>query len=84
MADEGKLVLQKEPKQQKMAKVQGRASSVESKEDHNVAEVCPQNLVWDPRLELEGAAIPRGSFIKEFQKGHAYYPAEALEQLLRS
>lgn len=35
-----------------------------------------------PWLELEGAAIPRYSSIREFQKGHAHYLAEALEQPL--
>ena len=55
---------------------------VESKEDHSVAEVRPFTLVWDPRLELEGAAIPWSSSIKEFWKGHAHNLAKALEQPL--
>lgn len=59
-----------------------RASSVESQEDHNIAKVRPQFPVWDPRLELKGAAIRRSSFIKEFQKGHAHHLAETLKQLL--
>ena len=82
MAKEGELVLQKEgvpPKQQKTAKGKGQAFSVESKEDQNVAEVRLQNPVWDPRLELDGAAIPWDSTIREFQKGHAHYLVEALE-----
>ena len=49
-----------------MAKGQGKASSIKSKEDHSVAEVHPSSLVWDPWLELEGAAIPRSSSIMEF------------------
>ena len=44
-----------------------------------MAEVRLQNPVWDPRLELDGAAIPWDSTIREFQKGHAHYLAEALE-----
>ena len=66
MAEEGELVPQKKPKQQKTAKGQRRASFVESKEDYSAAEVHPSTLVWDHRLELEEAAIPRGSSIKEF------------------
>ena len=80
LAEKGELVPQKEPKQQKDTKGKGRAFSVESKEDHIVAEVRPQNPVWEPRLELEGAATLRNSSIKEFQKGYAHYLAEALEQ----
>ena len=82
LAEKGELVPQKKPKQQKTAKGQGRASSVKSKEDHTVAEVCPQNPVWKPWLELEGAAILRNSSIREFQKGHTHYLTEALEQPL--
>ena len=55
---------------------------VESKGDHNAAKVHPKNLVCDPQLELEGVAIPWSSSIREFQKGHAHYLAEALEQPL--
>ena len=49
-----------------MAKGQGRASFFESKEDHRMAKVCLPSLVWDLRLELEGAAIPQDSSIREF------------------
>lgn len=45
-----------------------------------MAEVCPQNLMWDPRPKLEGEAISRNYSIREFQKGDAYYLAEALEK----
>ena len=44
-----------------------------------MAEVCHQNLAWALQLELDGAAIPWNSTIREFQKGHAHYLAEALE-----
>ena len=73
---------QKEPKQQKTTKGKGKASSVESKKGHAMVEVSPQNPVWEPQLELEGAAILQSSFIKEFQKGQAHYLVEALEQPL--
>ena len=69
MANEGKLVPHNEkvpPKQQKTTKGRGRASSIESKEDRNVAEVRLQNLVWDLQLEFDGATIPQNSTIREF------------------
>ena len=66
MANEGEVVHQKEPKQQKMAKGQEQAFLVERREDQHVAEVCHQNLAWGPRLELDGVAIPRYSSIREF------------------
>lgn len=50
------MVPQKDPKKQKMAKGEVRASSVESKEAEHVVEVC--HLAWNPRLELDGTAIP--------------------------
>ena len=68
--------------QQKIAKGKGKASSVKSKEDRNVVEVCLQNPTWDPSLELDGAAIPRNSTIREFQRGNAHYLVETLEQPL--
>ena len=45
MAEEGEVISQKEPKREKMAKDQKRASSVESREDQHVAEVCHQSPV---------------------------------------
>ena len=61
-----------------MAKSQGQASSIKSREDQQVAEVRHQNPAWDPWLEMDGAAIPWNSTIREFQKGHAHYLAKAL------
>ena len=63
-----------------MAKDKGRASSLESREDQNVAEVCHQNPAWALLLELDEAAIPWNSTIREFQKGHAHYLVKGLEQ----
>ena len=62
-----------------MAQDKGRATSVESREDLGVAEVRQQHHIWALRLELDGVAIPWNSFIREFQKGHSSYVAEALE-----
>ena len=69
MANEGELVPHNEKvpsKQQKTAKGRRRASSIESKEDRNMAEVHLQNPVWDLQLEFDGATIPQNSTIREF------------------
>ena len=79
--EEGKVVLQ-ETKKQKIALDKGRATSVESREDPGVAEVRQQHYTWASRLELDEAAIPWNSSIREFQRGHSSYVAEALEQPL--
>lgn len=47
-------------------KGKGKASSAERREDQNLAEVRLLYPVWDPRVGLEGAAIPWNSSIKEF------------------
>ena len=78
---EGEVVPQKEAKQQKTAKDK-RALSVDSREDPSMAEVCQQQRTWAPRLELDGAAIPWNSSIREFQRGHSAYVAETLDQPL--
>ena len=57
------------PKLPKTAKGNGRASSIESKESEPLAEVRPPNQAWNPRLELDGAAIPWNSSIRELQRG---------------
>ena len=85
MVKEGELVPYNEevsPKLPKTAKVKGRASLVKSKEDRHVVEVCPLNLMWNPQLELDGAAIPWNSTIKEFLRGNAHDLANTLEQSL--
>ena len=45
-----------------------------------MAEVLPLNLTWNLQLELDGAAIPWNSTIREFQRGNAHYLINALEQ----
>ena len=55
---EGEVVRQKKPKQQKTVKGQGRASLVENRKDQHAVEVLHQSPVWDPPLEMDGAAIP--------------------------
>ena len=70
------------PKVPKTAKGKHRDSSAESKEAKHVAEVCPPNPMWNPRLKLDGATTPWNSTIREFQRGNAHYLANALEQPL--
>ena len=79
--EEGEVVFQ-ETKKQKMAQDKGWATSVESREDLGVAEVCQQHHTWAPRLELDKTAISWNSSIREFQRGNSSYVAEALEQPL--
>ena len=62
-----------------MAKGKGRASLGKGREAEHVVKFCPLNLAWNPQLELDGAAIPWNSTIKEFQKGNTHYLANALE-----
>ena len=38
------------------------------------------NLAWNPQLELDGAAFPWNSTIREFQRRNAHYLVNALEQ----
>ena len=72
------MVPQKEAMQQKTARDK-RASSVDSKEEPNGAEVRQQQHTWAPRLELDGTPIPWNSSIREFQRGHSAYIAETLK-----
>ena len=75
------MVPQKEAKQQKTTRDK-RASSVDSKEEPNKAEMRQQQRTWAPQLELDGTPIPWNSSIREFQRGHSAYIAETLEQPL--
>ena len=40
--------------------------------------MCMTQRIWSPRLEVDGAPIPWGASVREFQKGRAGYIAEAL------
>ena len=54
------------PKLPKMVKGKGKTSFVESKKAKPLAEVHPLNPTWNRSLELDGAAIPWNSSIREF------------------
>ena len=82
--EEGEVASQKGTKQQKTTKdpKDKRFSSVDSREEQTLAEVCPQYRTWSPRLEVDGAAIPQNAFIRDYQRGHSTHVAEALVQPL--
>ena len=77
---EGEVVLEKEPKQQKIVKDKGWASSMESREAEHSADMS--HLTWNSRLELDGASVHWNSSIREFHRGHSYHVAEALKRQL--
>ena len=78
---EGEVASQKGTKQQKTTKdlKDKRSSSVDSREEQTLAEVRPQYCTWSPLLEVDGAAIPRNAFIRDYQRGHSTHVVEALE-----
>ena len=82
--EEGEVVPQKGAKQQKTDKdpKDRRATSANSKEEPNGAEVRIPQHIRSPRLEVDGPAIPWNSSIRGFQRGHSAHIAEALEQPL--
>ena len=55
---------------------------MDSREDPSISEVRQQQRTWVPRLELDRAAIPWNSSIKEFQRRQSSYVVETLEQYL--
>ena len=57
-----------------------RASSVESQEEENRAEVRVTPCTWSPKLEVDGVTIPYTVSVREYNRGRAGYIAEALEQ----
>ena len=79
--EEGKLIPQKENKQQKMTKDprDRRGPFVESRDE---AEIRQPQRSWAPRLEIDGAAIPYDTSIWDVPRGHANYLAQALQQSL--
>ena len=55
---------------------------MESREEQHRADVRMTQCIWSPWLEVDGAPIPWGASVCEFQKRRAGYIAEALEQPL--
>ena len=52
---------------------------MESRDD---VEIRCQQRTWAPMIEMDGAPIPYDSTIKESNRGHSMYLAQALEQPL--
>ena len=79
--EEGEVV-SRPGKQQKTARGQKnkRASSVESREEENRAEVRVHLHTWSPKLEIDGVAIPYTASVRKYNRGRAGYITEALEQ----
>ena len=55
---------------------------MDSREELSGAEMRQQQHTWALLLELDGAAIPWNTSIKEYQRGRLVYISEALEQPL--
>ena len=84
MLEEGKMDPRKGTKQQKVVPNtrDRRSQSVDSQEEQHKIDVCMTQRTWSPRLEVDGASIPWGASVWEFQKRRVGYIAEALEQPL--
>ena len=82
--EEGEVASQKGTEQQKTIKdpKDKRSSSVDSRKEQTLAKVRPQYCTWSPQLKVDGVAIPRNAFIRDYQRGHSTHVAEALEQPL--
>ena len=81
MLKEGKVGPWKGTKQQKVVPDtrDKRSQSVYSREEQHRVDVRMPQCIWSSRLEMDGAPIPWGASVREFQKGQAGYIAKALE-----
>ena len=55
------------------------SQSVDNREEQHKVDIRMPQRIWSSRLEMDGAPIPWGAPIREFQKGQTGYIAEALE-----
>ena len=81
--EEGEVAVQP-TKQQKTTRAprSRRGTSSDSRDEGNLAEVRTSPRPWDPKLELDGLAIPYTASVRDYNRGRAGYVAEALEQPL--
>ncbi|XP_050268146.1 uncharacterized protein LOC126712740 [Quercus robur] len=81
--EEGEVAVQP-TKQQKTTRAprSRRGTSSDSRDEGNLAEVRTSPRPWDPKLELDGLAIPYTASVREYNRGRAGYVAEVLEQPL--
>ena len=75
--EKGEMPLKKGAKQQKTKDHRDKRSKfMESRDD---VEVRRPQRTWAPVIEMDGAPIPYDSTIKESNRGHSMYLAQALE-----
>ena len=75
--EKGEMPLKKGAKQQKTKDHRDKKSKfMESRDD---VEVRRPQRTWAPVIEMDGAPIPYDSTIKESNRGHSMYLAQALE-----
>ena len=81
--EEGEVAAQP-TKQQKTTRAprSRRGNSSESRDEENLAKVRATPRPWNPKLELDGVAIPFNASVREYNRGRAGYVADALEQPL--
>lgn len=82
--EEREVVPPKGSKQQKVVKDHRnmRASSSESRDEVNVADMRRGPRIWSQRLELDGTPISWETSLRNYDGGRAGYVAEVLEQPL--
>ena len=59
-----------------------RSTSVDNREEQNRVDVRLSQRTWSLQLEVDGAVILWNTSVRDFQRRHAGYIAEALEQSL--
>ena len=52
---------------------------MDGREEQHGVDMRMTQHTWSPRLEVDGAPIPWGASVCEFQNGRVVYIAEALE-----
>ena len=82
--EEGEVGPQKGSKQPRQSQDQRsrRSSSVDSREELPVAQVCRPTRTWSLKLEVDGVPIAWDSSLRHYRGGHASHVAKALEQPL--
>ena len=82
--EEGEMAPTKGSKQPRQSQDQRgrRSSSVNSRNEPPVAQVCHPTRTWSPKLEVDGVPIAYDASLRHYCGGHAGHVAEALEQPL--
>ena len=56
-----------------------RSNSVDSREEHPVAQMRYPTCTWSPKLEVDGVPIAYDASLRHYRGGHAGHIVEALE-----